>query len=127
MTEARSDYRVALCTRELGEADLGRCVTTIRAGGAVDVDSTKLRAATALALAKNGDEIVGVGSMKPVRTGYATCIAKKIGFEFPSETQELGYIAVDAPQRERDCPIGSLPNFLGAGRADSSRPPTIGS
>src|SRR5713101_4242062 len=97
MTEAASDYKVALCTRELDEADLGRCVTIIRAGGAVDVDSTKLRAATALALAKNGDEIVGVGSVKPVRTAYATCIAKKSGFDFPSETRELGYVAVDAP------------------------------
>jgi len=99
MTEARSDYRVALCTRELDEADLSRCVTIIRAGGAVDVDSTKLRAATVLALAENGDEVVGVGSVKPVRTAYATGIAKKSGFDFPSETPELGYVAVDAPHK----------------------------
>jgi predicted GNAT family N-acyltransferase len=99
MTEAASDYRVALWIRGLDEGDLNRCVAVIRAGGAADVDSTKLRAATVLALAKNGDEMVGVGSIKPVRTDYATRIAKKSGFDFPPETPELGYVAVDAAHR----------------------------
>jgi len=92
-------YRVEVCTRKLDGSELDGCVAIIRDGGAVDVNSDKLRSATVLALAKKGNEIVGVGSVKRMRAGYAAGIAKKSGFDFPPGTLEVGYVAVDAAHR----------------------------
>jgi RimJ/RimL family protein N-acetyltransferase len=61
----------------------------------------KLRSAKLLAVARSGNEIVGVGSIKRVRTDRASGIADKSGFAFPAQTPELGYVAVD-PQHWRN-------------------------
>jgi len=92
-------YRVQRCPNGLEDADLERCVSIIRAGAAVDVDAAKLRRATTLVVAKRGDEIIGVGSVKRVRPDYALGIAADSGFSFAPETPELGYVAVDAAHR----------------------------
>lgn len=104
MTEcdtAASDYTVNTCKPgELSEAELETCVSIIGDGGAVAVDLAKLRRAKVLAVARMGNEIVGAGSIKRVRTDYASGIATKSGFAFAAQTPELGYVAV-SPQQQR--------------------------
>ena len=92
-------YRIERCVGDADGVDLEKCVFIIRAGGAVNVDATKLQRATVLVLAKRGSEIVGVGSVKGVRPDYAASIATKSGFPLMPETPELGYIAVDDRHR----------------------------
>jgi hypothetical protein len=92
-------YSVECYDGVLEEVDLERCIAIIRAGGAADVDAAKLRRAMVLVLAKRENEIVGIGTIKGVRTRYAAGIAEKSGFAFAPETRELGYVAVDARHR----------------------------
>jgi hypothetical protein len=94
-------YKVELSDSGLNDADLEKCVAIIRAGGAVDVTVAKLRRAIALVLAKRGDEIVGVGTVKGSRARYGAGIAKKSVYELLPETPELGYVAVDAAHQGR--------------------------
>ncbi|MBL0158846.1 MAG: GNAT family N-acetyltransferase [Bryobacterales bacterium] len=66
------------------------------------MNEVKLRAATTLVLARKESRIVGVGTIKGVRKKYAAGIAgpRKSGYAFPSESPELGYVAVD-PEHQR--------------------------
>jgi len=86
---------------KLTDNDFGTCIAIIRAGGAVNLKSAQreLRIAAALAIARHGDRIVGVGAIKRSRPEYAAAIAYKSGATFPSETLELGYVAVEASHR----------------------------
>src|SRR5689334_16827989 len=47
-----------------------------------------------LVIVRHDSVIVGVGAIKPVRRKYAEGIAAKSHFPFPSDTPELGYVAV---------------------------------
>jgi len=87
----------------LNRAELQTCFAIIEAGGAVDVASMKrdLPRASALVLARTNTKIVGVGAIKPVRKGYAAKVARNSGVQFPPETPELGYVAVDEGHRQR--------------------------
>jgi predicted GNAT family N-acyltransferase len=99
-----SEYEVGTYSPgNLNRADLQTCFTIIEAGGAVDVASMKrdLPRASALALARINTQIVGVGAIKPVRKGYAAKVARNSGVQFPPETPELGYVAVDGGHRQR--------------------------
>jgi hypothetical protein len=40
--------------------------------------------------ARKGDQIVGVGAIKPVREQYAAKVARNSEVDFPANTQELG-------------------------------------
>jgi hypothetical protein len=92
-------YEVALCpAKELKGGGLEACFAIIREGGAVRVVTMKrdLPRASVIAIARQGDLIVGVGAIKPVRKQYAEDIATKSHFAFPADTPELGYVAVAA-------------------------------
>ena len=96
--ETTEDYDVKACARGgLSANECRRCVEIVVAGGAVTVNEAKLRAAATLVLARRGNEIVGVGTIKSTRPRYAADIAdrKKSDYAFPPETPELGYVAVD--------------------------------
>jgi hypothetical protein len=71
----------------------------IGAGGAVAIDVSKLQRAAVIVLAKKGDVIVGVGTIKAPRPEYAQRKAEDSGFLFPVNTPELGYVAVDDAHR----------------------------
>ena len=92
-------YSIERCVGDVTAADLEKCVSILRRGGAVNVDARKLRRAVALVLTKKGAEIVGVASVKGIRPDYAAGIASKSGFPLIPETPELGYIAVDDRHR----------------------------
>jgi predicted amidohydrolase len=92
-------YSIERCAGDVDEADLEKCVSIIRSGGAVNVDIAKLRSATVLVLAKRGADVVGIGSVKRIRPDYAAGIADKSGFPLTPDSPELGYIAVDDRHR----------------------------
>ena len=101
--ERLAQYVVNTCApSDLSGSELAACLAIIKAGDAVAVESEKLRRAKLLAVARRGNEIVGVGSVKRERIKYALDIAKKSGFPFPVQTQELGYVAVDHQHRRKD-------------------------
>lgn len=100
-TKTPQEYSVGACVPgDLSDAELATCVEIVRDGGAVVISPEKLQKARMLAVARNGDVIVGVGSIKRHRPDRAADIARKSGFSFPKETPELGYVAV-APQHRR--------------------------
>jgi hypothetical protein len=91
------DYDVKLCAPDdLSKTELVACLAIIKAGGAVAVNLEKLESVKQLAVARKGDQIVGVGAIKQVREGYASDKARKSKVSFSSDTPELGYVAVDA-------------------------------
>jgi hypothetical protein len=95
-------YTVVTCAPgALSGADIERCIAIITSGDAVDPKSAarELPRTSALALVRTEGEIVGVGAIKRVRTGYTADIAQKSGFVFDSGTAELGYVAVDDKHR----------------------------
>jgi hypothetical protein len=87
--------------KALESSDFDTCVAIVKTGDAVNWKSAKeeLPCATALAIAWKDKQIVGVGAIKRERREYAADIAKKSGVEFPSETLELGYVAVSPDHR----------------------------
>ena len=98
------DYEVKVCLpTDLSAAELGICIAIIQNGDAVNLESVKreLPNATSLALALCKGQIVGVGAVKRLRTAYAKSIIRKSGADFPPETLELGYVAVDPAHRMR--------------------------
>jgi GNAT superfamily N-acetyltransferase len=102
MKEARGVYTVELIPAgELTKQDLDACVAAIKKGEAVDWQSAsrELPLATAVALARLGPEVVGVGAIKRARQRYGVKIARDSGFDLPPETLELGYVAVDPDHR----------------------------
>jgi predicted GNAT family N-acyltransferase len=94
-------YDVTTCVpADLSQSELGTCVTLVRDGGALEVDcETRLRRATHLAVGRRGDAIVAVGAIKEVRPDYAKKVSGRSEVRFPSETLELGYVAVDKDHR----------------------------
>ena len=97
-------YEVKACApKELSHAELESCFAIIRDGGAVDVNTMKrdLPKSRVLAIAQIGDQIVGVGAIKPVRKPYAAKVAIGSGVEFPPDTLELGYVAVHSAHQNR--------------------------
>jgi GNAT superfamily N-acetyltransferase len=100
MTDA--DYEVNACAPgALSREELETCAAIIEMGGAVDPDSMvrDLPRAIVIAIARKGDQIVGVGAIKPVRPKYAAKIARNSGITIPAETLELGYVAVKDAHR----------------------------
>jgi hypothetical protein len=97
-------YEVKACApKELTRADLESCFAIIGDGGAVNVNTMRrdLPNSSLLAIACTGGRIVGVGAIKPVRKPYAAKVAKNSGVEFPPDTLELGYVAVQSAHRNR--------------------------
>jgi RimJ/RimL family protein N-acetyltransferase len=90
---------------DLADGDLGACIAIIQCGGAVDPESAdeELGRSEVIAIARKEANIVGVGAIKRLRTGYASTIAssKKSGSYFDPNTPELGYVAVDAQHQKR--------------------------
>lgn len=98
----------------LKPADLAACIAIIKTGEAVDWKSAKeeLPAATAIAVARNDKQIVGIGAIKRERRGYAAGIAQKSGVAFPPETLELGYVAVSPSHRGHHLSHGIVRSLL---------------
>lgn len=91
------EYQVTVCAAgDLSYYDRARCIAIIAEGEAVDPVSAarELPVAQRVAIARRGDEIVGVGVIKRKRTSYAAGISKKSGHDFDAATPELGYVAV---------------------------------
>jgi hypothetical protein len=76
-------------------------VAIIKKGDAVDPESAEreLPLARALAVVRKGDEIIGIGAIKRLRRGYASMVSERSGKEFPSQTPELGYVAIHPDHR----------------------------
>jgi hypothetical protein len=55
----------------------------------------EIAAARLLSIVRLSEEIIGVGAIKRIRGSYAKKIASRSRVRFPSETPELGYVAVD--------------------------------
>jgi hypothetical protein len=94
-------------------SEITECIAIIKGGEAVDWVSAKreLPLAAAVALAWKDKRIVGVGAIKRERREYAADIAAKSGVDFPSETLELGYVAVAPEHRGHhlsDCLVRAL-------------------
>ena len=97
--EALVDYRVETCAPgDLTAAEMERCMAIIIEGEAIEnPESVKtwLPRSVALAVVRKGEEIVGVGAIKPARPPYATRIAADGEHSFAPDMPELGYIARD--------------------------------
>ena len=102
--ESPADYELKPCDpSDLTPQELKRCMAIIGDGGAVNLTTMKrdLPRSSVLAIARHNNEIIAVGAIKPLRKQYAAAVAVKSGFAFPSETLELGYVAVDPAHRGR--------------------------
>jgi hypothetical protein len=101
--ETQADYRVGTCApAALTAAEMVRCTAIIIEGEAIEnPESVKtwLPRSVALAVVRNGEEIVGVGAIKPARPTYAARIAAVSEHGFASDMLELGYIARDPAHR----------------------------
>jgi len=94
----KRDYEVKeLSGQDLTATVVSACIDVIRKGEAVDWQSAarELPVATSVVIAYKGTQIVGVGAIKRERRQYAARVSKQSGVEFPPETLELGYVAVD--------------------------------
>lgn len=97
-TNSGSGYDLELCSPDdLAPDDVKRCIALVANGGAVSPGTMKrdLPRSQILVIARLGNEIVGVGVIKPIRKQYSLGIAAKSGYLFPPETAELGYVSVD--------------------------------
>ena len=94
-------YTVKRCTpSELTLAELDACASLVKTGGAVGGDcKTKLQNASQVVVVLHREEVVGVGAVKGVRSGYASTIAQRSGCPFAPETRELGYVSVHATHK----------------------------
>lgn len=100
-SDAGAAYVVCACApADLSEPELAACIAVIKAGAAVAVSLAKLQSAQLMAVARTGNEIVGVGTIKCVRPAYAAGIASRSKFPFSAQMSELGYVAVD-PRHQR--------------------------
>src|SRR5947209_446452 len=89
--------------KDLSEADITRCSAIIAAGGAVDPESAarELPHTTALVVVRKDDAIVGIGTIKRARPGYAKGISGESGHGFDPNIPELGYVAVEDDHRDQ--------------------------
>lgn len=98
-------YQIATpVPRDLSAADCAACVAVLKEGDAVDWDLARreLPLASALAIVRKDEQIVGVGAIKRERKKYAAGIAVRSEVQFPPETLELGYVAVSQKHRGHD-------------------------
>jgi hypothetical protein len=97
--EPQTDYRVETCSpADLSSAEKARCISIIIEGEAIEnPESVKtwLPRSVALAIVRKGEEIVGVGAIKPARPRYAKRVAAASEHTFAADLPELGYIARD--------------------------------
>jgi predicted N-acetyltransferase YhbS len=101
---AADKYEVTACKpTELSAAELEKCIALIQDGCAVEVNTMRrdLPNSSLLAVARTGDQIAGVGAIKPVRKPYAAKVSQDSGVEFPPDTLELGYVAVQRDHQNR--------------------------
>ena len=99
-----NDYTVTRCAPgNLTDVERARCIEILKDGEAVDIDTTKeeLPHSVALVLARRGDGIVGVGTIKRARGWYAAKISRHSGFTVLADTPELGYVAVTKGHRDK--------------------------
>ncbi len=80
----------------LDVSDLAACLALIKTGAAVNTNSAakELPRAIALATARTGEQIAGVGAIKRARLAYASRISTRSKFPFDPHMSELGYVAV---------------------------------
>lgn len=93
---------IEICSpTKLSKADAQACLSLIRDGKAVSLRSAteELPQARLVAIARDGESVVGVGALKRVRPEYAFDVAQKSGFRFNTHLHELGYIAVKPSHR----------------------------
>ena len=101
--ETPTKYRVDTCApASLSAAEMERCLTIVVNGGAIEnPDRSKkwLPRSVILAVVRKGNEIVGVGAIKPGRSRYAAGVAEKAGHAIHADAAEIGYIARDPAYR----------------------------
>lgn len=97
--ETTTEYRVETCApMDLTAAEMQRCISIIVAGEAIEnPESVKkwLPQSVVLAVVRKGEDIVGVGAIKPSRSRYAERVAAASEHSFHADMPELGYIARD--------------------------------
>ena len=102
MNEEPNGYVVAsYAVDDLSADERARCLRLITDGAAVNaaIAARDFPRSATIAIARKGDETVGVASIKPIREDYAAGRAKKADFPFDSQTPELGYVVVDPSHR----------------------------
>jgi hypothetical protein len=101
---ASSDYCVTVCSpSDLSGAELEECISIVKSGGAVDLKYARkeLPLSSSLAVVRIGNRIAALGAIKRIRNSYASGIAGKSAASFPSDTPELGYVAVDSGHQRK--------------------------
>ncbi len=110
----KNNYVVTTCFPDVLEpSEITSCIRIIRKGSAVDPKTAAagFPNSTLIALARNKNEIVGVGVIKERRPQYALRKAKASGFHFDKDTLELGYVAVKPDHQNKGlslCIVASL-------------------
>lgn len=97
MDEEQNKYNhEAVEPGELSEVDMGRCVSIVVAGGAVNADSATrgLAHASKLLVVRTSGKIVAVGAIKRALPSYVAGVARKAAHDLPDDAQELGYVAI---------------------------------
>ncbi|MDE2184648.1 MAG: hypothetical protein KGJ78_16635 [Alphaproteobacteria bacterium] len=91
--------------RDLTKDQQQTVLQILKNGGAVSVSSAKkaLPNATALVLLRHHGAIVGIGTIKPERVGYAKDkqAPEKAGYAFDPKMLELGYVVVHNDHRNK--------------------------
>ena len=84
--------------KDLSPDEIKACLVVLKEGDAVDVKTAEreLPRAVTVAVARVGEDVVGMGAIKRQRPLYAKRIAgtKCSGFSFDPNMHELGYVAV---------------------------------
>jgi len=80
----------------LSKEEIRQCLSVIEDGCAVDPEwaAAEFPLAMVVAIARKGQDIVGVGAIKRKRPQYASTIAQSSGFSFNTNSHELGYVAI---------------------------------
>lgn len=96
------NYEIEACTPvDVCSQIQKQCIELISSGGAVEqhyVEENFPHAHKVVTVTCESG-IVGVGVIKQIRTDYASSIASRSGYSFPSDTHELGYITVQEKHR----------------------------
>lgn len=98
----------------IARSDLDRLVEILSEGGAVDpvVARDTLPQCQALLIARAGDQIVGLGAIKPPRPGYTASVQWQSKTEFDPSIPELGYVAVAKSHKGRKISRLSMQSLL---------------
>ena len=89
-------FHMSISVVKLKPEETKTCISLIEEGNAVDVQCAKeeLPYAPMVVVKRDGQDIVGVGTIKQVRPLYAQEISKHSGVSFDKNMHELGYVAV---------------------------------